>query len=148
MTDFTPQNPDYAAFVADYVKAQGFLSLLGVRLHAVAPGQVEYRIAYRDDLGQHTGFFHGGAIGGVAEAVMGAAAASLVPKGTAIVGAEYKLNFLSPAKGPEIKAVGTVLKPGRTLSVCRAEISVIQPDGSEKLVAAAQGAMASVAGGA
>lgn len=31
---------------------------------------------------------------------------------------EYKVNFILPAKGNDFLAVGRVVKPGRTLTVC------------------------------
>ena len=91
------------------------------------------------------GFFHGGVIGGVAEAVMGAAAATLAPAGHDVVGASYTLNLMAPALGPLLVARGAVVKPGRRLIVCRADVSV-ELDGATRLCAIAQGTMALVKG--
>jgi len=35
---------------------------------------------------------------------------------------EYKINLLAPAVGDHIEAVGTVVKVGRTLTVCQLEV--------------------------
>lgn len=35
---------------------------------------------------------------------------------------EYKINLLAPAVGEYIEAVGTVLKAGRTLTVCQSAV--------------------------
>jgi acyl-coenzyme A thioesterase PaaI-like protein len=35
---------------------------------------------------------------------------------------EYKLNLLAPAAGDRLEAVGTVVKSGRTLTVCTLEV--------------------------
>lgn len=145
MYKFEPRDPDYKAAVERFVAAQAYLTLLGVQLAHLVPGQVDYRIPYRADIGQQNGFFHGGVIGGVAEAVMGAAARTLVTADRNVVGAEYKINLLSPALGPAIIARGHVVKPGRTLIICRADVFVINDDGAEGLCAIAQGAMAVVA---
>ena len=142
---FEPRNPEFRNFLAGYVEAQGYLTLIGVELGSVDPGEVEYRVRYRPDIGQQNGFFHGGVIGGLAEAVMGAAAATLVAPGHNVVGAEYKANLLSPGLGPLLVARGTVVKPGRTLIVGRADVVVIGEDGAETLCAIAQGAMAVIA---
>jgi uncharacterized protein (TIGR00369 family) len=147
---FEPRNPDYAVALRRYVEAQGYLALLGVRLGSIAPGRVEYRLPYRPDLGQQDGVFHGGVIGGMAEGVMGAAAASLVAAGANVVGAEYKLNLMAPGAGALLVAVGQVVRPGRRLIVCRADVfslateqATLAPaaDGAT-LVAIAQGTMA------
>lgn len=50
---------------------------------------------------------------------------------------EYKINLLAPAAGDHIEAVGTVLKSGRTLTVCRLEVFGVQGD-RRKLVANGQ----------
>jgi acyl-coenzyme A thioesterase PaaI-like protein len=50
---------------------------------------------------------------------------------------EYKINLLAPAVGDHIEAVGTVLKFGRTLTVCQLEVFGVQ-DSQRSLVAAGQ----------
>lgn len=57
---------------------------------------------------------------------------------------EYKINLLSPAVGDHIEAVGTVLKSGRTLTVCPLEVFGIQGD-QRKLVANGQQTLIRVA---
>lgn len=144
LTHFEPRNPDFRAFVERYVGAQGFLRLIGVALSRIDPGEAVFRVDYRPDVGQQDGVFHGGVIGSVAEAVMGAAAATLAPAGTNVVGAEYKVNLLAPAAGVALLAHGHVMKPGRRLIVCRADITSVDADGKDTLCAIAQGAMAVV----
>lgn len=144
MPTFEPRNPNYRTDVESYVAAQKYLQLIGVELARLEPGHVDYRVPFRADLGQQNGFFHGGVIGGVAEAVMGAAAFTLAEAGQNIVGAEYKLNLLSPGLGPALLACGIVAKPGRTLIVSRADIFVETDSGEKRLCAIAQGSMAVV----
>jgi acyl-coenzyme A thioesterase PaaI-like protein len=47
---------------------------------------------------------------------------------------EFKVNFISPAKGELLIARGRVLKPGRTLTVCQGDVYAVI-SGEEKLVA-------------
>jgi uncharacterized protein (TIGR00369 family) len=145
MTAPIPPDPGYAARVRRYVAEQRYLRLLGVVLARLEPGLVEYRLPFRPDLGQQDGFFHGGVVGGIAEAVMGAAAATLVAEGVNVVGAQYGVNLLAPAQRPVLLARGQVVKPGRRLIACRADVFSVEADGSERLCAIAQGAMAPVA---
>ena len=50
---------------------------------------------------------------------------------------EYKINLLAPAGGHHIEAVGTVVRAGRTLTVCQLEVFAV--DGAERsLVAVGQ----------
>ena len=48
------------------------------------------------------------------------------PENSAVLTVEYKINLLAPAVGDHIEAVGTVLKSGRTLSVCQVEVFAVQ----------------------
>ncbi len=41
---------------------------------------------------------------------------------------EYKINLLAPAVGDHLKAIGTVLKSGRTLTVCQLEVYGVRDD--------------------
>ena len=59
---------------------------------------------------------------------------------------EYKINFLAPAVGDHIEAVGTVLKSGRTLTVCQLEVFASQGP-KRSLVAAGQQTLMCVPGG-
>jgi uncharacterized protein (TIGR00369 family) len=44
------------------------------------------------------------------------------PEKTDVLTVEYKINFVAPAAGDYLEAVGTVVKAGRTLTVCRLEV--------------------------
>jgi hypothetical protein len=59
---------------------------------------------------------------------------STISPDAAVFAVEFKVNFISPAKGERLIARGRVLKPGRTLTVCQGEVFAVT-DGREKLVA-------------
>lgn len=139
-----PRNPNFEAFVNAYVAAQGFLSAIHATIEEVAVGKVTLKIPFSASVGQHTGAFHGGVIGALSEAAMGACAATMVQSDQTVVGAEYKVNFVSLAQGENLIAEGEILKAGRSLSVCRATVLVTQADGSSRVVAIAQGTMANI----
>jgi acyl-coenzyme A thioesterase PaaI-like protein len=62
---------------------------------------------------------------------------TLFPENTRVLTIEYKINLLSPAVGDHIEAVGTVVKAGRTLTVCRLDVFDVR--GTERsLVATGQ----------
>jgi len=121
MTDFTPQNPDYADFVRAALKRQGFMDLIGAELRSVEPGRVVLGVAYRDDLNQQNGFLHGGVVGTLCDNAAAAAAGTLVAAGSGILTIEYKVNFLGPAVGDRVEAHGEVVRLGRSVTVSRAD---------------------------
>jgi uncharacterized protein (TIGR00369 family) len=116
---------------------QGLMRHLGARLTHVAPGCVHIELASRPEVTQQHGYIHAGATSAIADSAGGYAALTLFPEDADVLTVEYKLNLLAPAAGERIEAVGTVLKSGRTLTVCRLEVFGIQDD-RRLLVAAGQ----------
>lgn len=136
MTKFEPQNPDYETFVRAALKRQGFMGLLGAELRAIEPGRVVLGVAYRDDLNQQNGFLHGGVVGTLCDNAAAAAAGTLVAAGSGILTIEYKVNFLGPAVGECVEAVGEVVRLGRSITVSRAEAFAIDGDKRRQVASA------------
>ncbi len=118
---FQPVDPDFAARIKESFGRQKAMALIGASLTAVEPGYVEIALPFRDDLTQQKGFVHGGILGMIADTACGYCAFSLMPAGCSLVTVEYKMNILSPARR-SLVAQGHVVKPGRTLTVARAEV--------------------------
>jgi acyl-coenzyme A thioesterase PaaI-like protein len=67
-----------------------------------------------------------------------------MPPDRDVLTVEFKVNLLSPARGKRFRATGEVVRAGRTLTVCSAEV-VAWADGSEpKPVALMQATMMAV----
>lgn len=113
---------------------QGLMRHLGAEMISVAPGACEIRVAFREELSQQHGYFHAGVTGAIADSAAGYAAFSLTPAGSTVVTVEYKLNLIAPAQGDAITARGTVIRAGRTLIVCKADVFAIR-EGKESLCA-------------
>ena len=119
---FTPKDPDYARRVAASFARQGFMAHLGAVLERVEPGLVEIGLDAADHLSQQHGYFHAGGTIAIADSAAGYAALSLFPAGSGILTSELKINLLNPASGPRLVARGEVVKPGRTLTICRGDV--------------------------
>jgi acyl-coenzyme A thioesterase PaaI-like protein len=63
-----------------------------------------------------------------------------MPPDRDVLTVEFKVNLLSPASGERFRATGQVVRTGRTLTVCSAEV-VAWADGSEPKPAALMQAM-------
>ena len=60
---------------------------------------------------------------------------------------EFKINLLAPARGPHFRFEGTVVKPGRTISVVDGRALQLEADGSgEKLIATMSATVMTVRG--
>jgi uncharacterized protein (TIGR00369 family) len=118
---FVPQDPQFVSRVRASFARQKAMALIGASLGAVEPGYVEVALPWREDLTQQKGFIHGGIIGMIADTACGYCSFSLMPADCSLVTVEYKINILTPAVG-SLVARGQVVKPGRTLTVARAEV--------------------------
>lgn len=118
---------------------------LGARLTHIGPGRVNISLPARPEVTQQNGYFHAGATSAIADTAGGYAAFTLFPEGTSVLTVEYKINLLAPAEGERIEAEGTVLRPGRTLTVCRLEVFAVREE-RRKLVAAGQQTLICVEG--
>ncbi len=145
ITDFTAPDPDFAKRVEASFAAQGMMGHMGARLRLVEPGLCEIELPYSDGVSQQHGFFHGGAVGTIADSAGGYAAFSLMDASDGVLTVEYKLNLMAPAHGELLIARGRVVRPGRTLTVTRAEVSVLK-DGQETACAAMQQTMMRIVG--
>ena len=114
--------------IADSFGRQGLMGLLGAELASVKAGFVTIRLPFKPDLTQQHGYFHAGGTAAIADSAGGYAGHTLFPEGTSVLTVEFKLNLINPARGDWLEAVGRVIKPGRTLTVCQLDVWGIAPD--------------------
>jgi len=133
--------PATQARIRDSFGHQGLMRHLGARITEVAPGRVRIVLPSRPEVTQQHGYVHAGATSAIADSAGGAggyAALTLFAEDSEVLTVEYKTNLLAPPTGEHLEAVGTVLKSGRTLTVCRLEVLGVQEDGRRTLVANGQ----------
>ena len=133
---FVARDPHFERRVRDSFARQGFLRHCGVTVDAVAPGHVELSVGRAATLTQQHGFFHGGLIATLADTAAGYAALSLMRPDAGVLSVEFKLNFIAPARGERLVARGRVIRPGRTLTICRADIETIDGEGASEVATA------------
>ena len=120
---FTPKYQAYAERVRNSLRDQPFMNeILGAEVTKVEPGTVEISLPVHAGILQPHGNVHGIIASAVGDSAAGYAAQTLLPEGYDVVTVEYKINYMAPGVGERIVAVGQVIKAGRTLSVCSAEI--------------------------
>ena len=131
---FEPRDPDFATRVRASFERQAAMRTLGATLAAVRPGQVEITLPWAEPLTQQHGFLHAGMVATALDSACGYAGFTLMAEDAAVLTIEFKINLLAPAKGQHFRAVGTVVKPGRTITVCEGHFYAID-GGREKLAA-------------
>jgi len=142
-----PDDPTYEQRTRDSFARQNAMQTLGATLESVAPGRVTIAMAHRDSLTQQHGFIHAGMLAAALDSACGYAAFSLMPADAAVLTIEFKINLLAPARGPRFRFEGTVVKPGRTISVVDGRALQLEADGSgEKLIATMSATVMTVRG--
>ena len=122
----TPRDPDYAQRVRASFARQAAMTTIGATLDRVAPGEVVIELPFRPELTQQHGFLHAGVVTSVMDSACGYAALSLMERGTAVLSVEFKVNLLAPARGNRFRAVGRVVRAGRTVTVVSGEFRVVE----------------------
>ena len=137
-------NPDFKNTINEKLDRQFFMQLLGFKITDISEGKIEGELALKDIHKQHKGFVHGGVIATVADIVAGFAAVSLVPADHHVVTVELKTSYLNPGLGEKLFAKGWVLKQGRKLNFCEAEVYAISGSSEPVLIAKASATMATL----
>jgi uncharacterized protein (TIGR00369 family) len=142
---FEVSDPDFERRIRTSFGRQGLNEAIRATLGRVSAGMVEIEVPFSDGVSQQHGFFHGGVMGAIGDSACGYAAMTLTPPGAEVLTIEYKVNFLSPARGDRLVARGRVTKPGRTVTVCSGDVFAVR-DEQEKLVATMLVTMRTVGG--
>lgn len=128
--------------VRQVLDSQPFSVLLGARISAVESKAISIELPVRAELLQQHGFVHGGVLSYLADNALTFAGGLAL--GSKIVTSEYKINYVRPAVGELLVARAGVVYAGSRQAVCRCDVFV-QQNGTEKLVATAQGTISTQA---
>ena len=140
-----PRDPAFETRVRASFERQRAMHTIGARIVRVEPGEVELELPFRDDLTQQHGFLHAGIVTTLVDSACGYAALSVMDRESAVLSVEYKVNLLAPAVGERMRAIGRVIKSGRTLVVCTGEVIAVA-NGEEQVVTVMQATMMAVRG--
>ena len=137
-------NPDFKNTINEKLGRQFFMQSLGFKITDISEGKIEGELELQQMHKQHKGFVHGGVIATVSDVVMGFAAVSLVPQDHHVVTVELKTSYLNPGLGEKLFAKGWVLKQGRKLNFCEAEVYSVSAGKEPFLIAKASATMATL----
>jgi uncharacterized protein (TIGR00369 family) len=108
-------------------------TLLGFTLTSVEPGRAIIEFEATKHHANPQGTLHGGVLCAVADTAMGCAYASTLQERETFTSLEMKINFLKPIWNAKLRAVGKVVKGGRTIGLVECDVT----DEQQSLVARA-----------
>lgn len=141
----TTMDPHWERRVRESFQRQGLMQHIGAELMAVRAGECEIRVRYRRELTQQHGYFHAGVTSAIADSASGYAAYSLMPADHSVLTVEYKINLVAPAAGDMLIGRARVLRSGKTLKICAADVFAVK-DGAEILCATSLSTIMAMAG--
>ena len=97
------------------------MDTFAAELATVEPGVIEIAVPFAPGLSQQDGFLHAGVVIAAMDSACGYAALTLMAPGRRVLTVELKVNLLAPAGGERLVTRGEVIRPGRTLTVCRGD---------------------------
>ena len=122
---------DSLAFIRSINETSAFNRWCGIQVDSADAGEVQISMAWRDEVGQYSGFLHAGLIGALIDTACGFAAATVVGR---VLASHYCVNCLRPAVGERFVARARVIKPGRSQVFTACDLFAVAA-GQEKLVA-------------
>jgi uncharacterized protein (TIGR00369 family) len=121
------------------LNSQPFSRYLGAELVAFEKGRAVLALEVRPEFLQQHGFVHGGIVSYLIDNAITFAGGSVL--GENVVTAEYKVNYIRPARGQRLVATAIVESAGTRLAVCRCD--VMAKDGENEIrCAVGQGTIA------
>ena len=108
-------------------------TLIGFRLTEVEPGHAVIEFEASERHANPMGTLHGGVLCDIADAAMGTAYASTLEEGETYTTLELKINFLKPVRNARLRAVGKVVRRGKTIGLVECDVT----DEKQSLVARA-----------
>jgi uncharacterized protein (TIGR00369 family) len=117
--------------------------LLGFQMTQVERGKVTVEMLADVRHSNPMGTLHGGVLCDLADAAMGMAYASTLEEGESFTTLELKINYLKPVWTAKLKAVGVVVKRGKTIGMGQCDVT----DEKGQLVARASCTMMTLRGG-
>ncbi|MGH7598613.1 MAG: PaaI family thioesterase [bacterium] len=96
--------------------------LIGFKLVGLEPGQAIIELETGERHANPMGTLHGGILCDIADAAMGLAYASTLDEGESFTTLELKINFLKPIWQAKLRAVGKVVKRGKTIGLVECDV--------------------------
>ena len=138
--ELKPKNINYKERIERHLTKQNFMHHIDFSLHKIEPGYTEGEMKLKPIHHQQDGFAHGGVVASIADIVAGFAAYTLVGIDRHVVTGEIKISYFAKGDGDTLRAKGIVIKPGKRVIFCEAEVYSVKGT-SETLIAKASTSM-------
>ncbi len=109
-------------FVRGEIPPPPVARLVGFKLTSVQPGEAIVELEAGEVHANPMGTLHGGVLCDIADAAMGMAYAAALDDGESFTTLELKINFLKPVWKAKLRAIGRVIKQGKTVGLVECDV--------------------------
>ncbi len=127
--ELTQERKDFLEM--DYCR--GFIKYCGLHALKIEKGFFESSITTGENHRTQDDFIHAGLIATMSDHTAGYAAYTLVPDNIRILTIEFKINFLKPAYGDELRCKSKIISEGKQIIVAQSSVFDLR-DTHEKMV--------------
>ncbi len=124
-------NQDYIKELVNLVRQSPFPKHMSIELSKIEYDKSLISISLSRYHFQPFGIVHGGVLASLIDTATFWSAYLRLPQDTGLVNVDLKLNYLRPVTGGKLRAEGTCIKPGNTLSYSEARVI----DDNDKIIA-------------
>jgi uncharacterized protein (TIGR00369 family) len=97
-------------------------TLIGFTMSAIEPGKAIIELEAGPQHANPMGTLHGGVLCDIADAAMGMAYAANLAEGETFTTLELKINFMKPVWTGKLRAIGHVVKQGKTVGLVECDV--------------------------
>ena len=113
---------DIKEYQEKYAKEGGFNSYAGLRIAKIEPGSAVIEVDIEPHHMNPEGIVHGGMIFTLCDMAAGVATGATEQGRRRFVTMQASIHYLRPARGGRLRAVGRLIKDGRTTALAEAEV--------------------------
>ena len=110
-------------FVRGEIPPPPVARLVGFKLTSVQQGEAIVELEAGEVHANPMGTLHGGVLCDIADAAMGLAYAAALDDGESFTTLELKINFLKPVWKAKLRAIGRVIKQGKTVGLVECDVT-------------------------
>jgi len=99
-----------------------FVDFIGLELQEVKPGRAVVEVSLREHHLNREGVVHGGLIFTLCDMAAGVAASAEEAGRRGVLTMDCSMYYLRPGRGARLRAVGTVIKAGRTTALMESQV--------------------------
>lgn len=116
-------DPHFKERIQKGLERHYFLKHIGFTLDKIEAGRTEGSLCLEKLHMQRAGYAHGGVVATLADSVAGFAASTLMAPNYRVVTGDLNVSYLRPGlEGQKLFAIGWVLKQGKKVHFCEAEV--------------------------